>query len=94
MGEALKNAPAADFPKPAALTGDITAGARRPLEDLRPQIVEPIYVDPPITIFQPPTTLLTPPTTLPLLGFLTTTTRPRPTTSLVSPTTSTTRPFP
>jgi penicillin-binding protein 1A len=95
MGEALKNAPPADFPKPAALTGDITAGARRQIEDLRPQVVEPIYVDPPITVIQPPPTLLTaPPTTLPLLGFLTTTTRPRPTTSLTPSTTSTTRPFP
>ncbi len=65
MGEALKGAPAADFPKPAALAGDITAGARRQLEDLRPQVVEPIYVDPPITLFQPPTTLLAPPTTFP-----------------------------
>lgn len=94
MGEALKNAPAADFPKPAALTGDITAGARRQLEDLRPQVIEPIYVDPPITIFQPPTTFLTPATTIPLLAFLTTTTRPRPTSTLFPTTTSTTRPFP
>jgi penicillin-binding protein 1A len=95
MSQALKNAPAADFPKPAALTGDITAGARRQLEDLRPQVVEPIYVDPPITLIQPPTTFLTPTTTIPLLGFLTTTTRPRPTTTLFPPLpTSTTRPFP
>jgi penicillin-binding protein 1A len=95
MSQALKNAPAADFPKPAALTGDISAGARRQLEDLRPQVVEPIYVDPPITLIQPPTTFLSPPTTLPLLGFLTTTTRPRTTSTLLPPTTSTTlRPFP
>ena len=93
MGEALKGAPAADFPKPAALAGDITAGARRQLEDLRPQFVEPIYIDPPITIPQPPTTFLSPPTTAPFFGFLTTTTRPRPTSTLLQPTTSTTRPF-
>ncbi|HET7722185.1 MAG TPA: transglycosylase domain-containing protein [Acidimicrobiales bacterium] len=95
MGEALKGAPPADFPKPAALAGDITAGARRQLEDLRPQIIEPIYVDPPVTIFQPPTTFLSPTTTIPFLGFLTTTTRPRGTTTTLFPTTtSTTRPFP
>ncbi|HWI03751.1 MAG TPA: penicillin-binding transpeptidase domain-containing protein, partial [Acidimicrobiales bacterium] len=94
MGEALKNAPAADFPKPAALAGDITAGSRRQLEDLRPQIVEPIYIDPPVTFILPPTTVLVAPTTtLPLFGFLTTTTRPRTPTTLF-PTTTTTRPFP
>jgi penicillin-binding protein 1A len=84
MGTVLKNAPPADFPKPAALAGDINAGARRPLEDLRPQTVEPIYVDPPVTI-APPSTILTPiPTTLfpPLFPFLTTTTLPRATTSI------------
>jgi penicillin-binding protein 1A len=92
MGQALKNAPEANFPKPVALAGDITAGARRALEDLRPQVVEPIYVDPPVTIFAPPTTMLSiPTTTLPLFGFLTTTTRPRP---VVPTTTPTTRPFP
>jgi penicillin-binding protein 1A len=95
MSQALKNAPAADFPKPAALTGDITAGARRQLEDLRPQVIEPIYVDPPITVIQPPTTLLiAPPTTAPLLGFLTTTSRPATTTTtLFPPFPTTTRPF-
>ncbi|MGI8807911.1 MAG: transglycosylase domain-containing protein [Acidimicrobiales bacterium] len=97
MGQALKSAPPADFPKPATLSGDIGAGARRALEDLRPQVVEPIYVDPPITLFpEPPTTVLRPaPTTPPLLGFLTTTTtpRPRPTTTM-PPTTTTRRPFP
>ena len=93
MGEVLKNAPAADFPKPAALSGDIGAGPRRQLEDLRPEVVEPIYLDPPVTFVAPPTTVVAPtPTTLPpFLGFLTTTTRPRPTTT--APTTSTTRPF-
>jgi membrane peptidoglycan carboxypeptidase len=94
MGQALKNAPPADFPKPAALSGDIGAGARRALEDLRPQIVEPIYLDPPVTLFPPPpTTILSTTTTLPFLGFLTTTTRP-PVTSTVAPTTSITRGFP
>ncbi len=96
MGQALKTAPPADFPKPAALSGDIGAGPRRQLEDLRPQVVEPIYVDPPVTLF-PPTTMTVPrtTTTFPLFGFLTTTTRPpATTTTTVPPTTSTTRPFP
>jgi membrane peptidoglycan carboxypeptidase len=97
MGQALKNAPPADFPKPAALAGDIGAGARRQLEDLRPQIVEPIYVDPPVTLFpQPPTTVVTPTsTTLPFpFGFLTSTTRPPVTSTISPPTTPTTRGFP
>ncbi|MDQ3642031.1 MAG: penicillin-binding transpeptidase domain-containing protein, partial [Actinomycetota bacterium] len=96
MGQALKNAPAADFPKPAALSGDLGAGARRAPEDLRPQTVEPIYVDPPVTLFpEPTTTLVRPPVTTvpPILGFLTTTTRPRPTTT-VPATPPTTRRFP
>ncbi len=91
MGQALKNAPVADFPKPAALAGDVSAGARRQLEDLRPQIVEPIYIDPPVTLFpEPPTTLVRPPVaTIPLFGFLTTTTRP--TTRTLAPPTTTQR---
>jgi penicillin-binding protein 1A len=101
MGEALKNAPEANFPKPAALAGDITAGARRPLEDLRPQVVEPIIITPPANLFAPPTTALTQtPTTFPLFGiFNTTTTRPRATTTVPPTSTSTTsttvqQPFP
>ncbi len=98
MSQALKGAPAADFPKPAPLAGDIGAGPRRQPEDLRPQIVEPIYITPPITLFlDPPTTLLRPPTTTipPFLGFLTTTTRPPTTTTTTVPaTTSTSRLFP
>jgi membrane peptidoglycan carboxypeptidase len=93
MGQALKTAPPADFPKPAALSGDIGAGPRRALEDLRPQVVEPIYVDPPVTFLpEPTTTVVRPTTTLPLFGFLTTTTRP--TTTTVPTTTTTTRRFP
>jgi penicillin-binding protein 1A len=94
MGEALKNAPPADFPKPAALSGDIGAGPRRQLEDLRPEVVEPIYLDPLVTLVAPPTTVVAPtPTTIPpVLGFLTTTTRPRPTTTVPS-TSSTIRGF-
>ncbi len=88
MGQALKNAPTADFPKPAALAGDIGAGPRRALEDLRPQIVEPIYVDPPVTLFPQPQITLTPPTSS-FFGFLTTTTTQPPAT--VPPTTATTR---
>ena len=94
MGQALKSAPAADFPKPAALSGDIGAGSRRAPEDLRPQVVEPIYIDPPVTVFPQipiPTTVARPTTTFPpLFGFLTTTTRPPVT--VVPPVTSTTRP--
>jgi penicillin-binding protein 1A len=94
MGEALKNAPPADFPKPAALSGDIGAGPRRQLEDLRPEVVEPIYLDPLVTLVAPPTTVVAPtPTTIPpVLGFLTTTTRPRPSTTVPS-TSSTIRGF-
>jgi len=92
MGAALKNAPPADFPKPAALSGDLNAGPRRAPEDLRPQVAEPIYVDPPVTLFPPPpTTVFNPvPSTLfpPLLPFLTTTTRTPPTTTLRAPTTT------
>jgi penicillin-binding protein 1A len=89
MGQALKNAPAADFPKPAALAGDIGAGPRRAPEDLRPQEVEPIYVDPPVTLFQPPTTQITLPviTQPTLFPFQTTTTIPRTTTTLFPSTT-------
>jgi len=91
MGQALKNAPVADFPKPAALSGDLGAGPRRALEDLRPQVVEPIYVDPPITLFPPPpTSILSPPTTSPFFGFLTTTTTTQPPVT-APPTTPTTR---
>jgi penicillin-binding protein 1A len=89
MGQALKDAPEADFPRPAALSGDIGAGPRRALEDLRVQVVEPIYVDPPVVTIPPtPTTLIPPPTTTvgQLFPFLTTTTVPRPAT------TTTTRP--
>ena len=92
MGTALKNAPPADFPKPAALSGDLAAGPRRPLDDLRPQVTEPIYVAPPVTI-APPSTILTPiPSTLfpPLFPFLTTTTLPRPTSSITPNRTTTT----
>ncbi len=94
MGQALKDAPPADFPKPAALSGDIGAGARRALEDLRPPNTDPIFIEPPITVPPPPSTVAPAPTpTLlpPFLGFLnsTTTTRPPPTTA--PPTTPTTR---
>jgi membrane peptidoglycan carboxypeptidase len=89
MSQALKNAPPADFPKPAALSGDIAAGPRRQPEDLRPQTVEPIYVDPPVT-FVVPTTTPAPTSTLPpFLGFLTTTSRPPPTTTVPATTTTT-----
>lgn len=99
MGQALKNAPPADFPKPAVLAGDINAGPRRQLEDLRPQIVEPIYIDPPITLFAGPLPTQPNPfpgaTLPPLFGFLTTTTTPHATTTVKpATTTATTKPFP
>ena len=93
MGQALKDAPPADFAKPAALAGDIGAGPRRAPEDLRPQETTPIYVDPPVTLIPPPPTTglrPTPTTTPPLLPFLTTTV-PRSTT-VPRQTTTTTRP--
>jgi penicillin-binding protein 1A len=104
MGQALKDAPPADFPKPAALAGDIGAGARRALEELTPQVREPIYIDPPVTLFPPSTTTTSttsPLSTLPpLLPFGTTTTAPppsttvpRPTSTISAPTTTTTRPL-
>jgi penicillin-binding protein 1A len=94
MGQALKNAPPADFPKPAALSGDIGAGPRRAPEDLRPQETQPVYVDPPVNLFPETTTTVmvvrpTVPTQPPLLPFLTTTTLARspitvrPTTSII-----------
>jgi len=96
MGTVLKNAPPADFPKPAPLAGDLGPGARRALDDLRgPQVNEPIYVDPPVTLAPAPITTLPnrPTSTLPLFPFLTTTTTIRPTTT--APTTTTTlRRFP
>jgi penicillin-binding protein 1A len=96
MGQALKNAPPADFPKPAALSGDINAGPRRAPEDLRPpEVVEPIYVEPPVTVLiAPPTTIANPvpsPGFTPLLPFLTSV-PPRPTTTVAS--TPTTQRFP
>ncbi|MDQ3898819.1 MAG: penicillin-binding protein [Actinomycetota bacterium] len=84
MGQALKNAPPADFPKPAALSGDIGAGPRRAPEDLRPQETQPVYVDPPVDLFPETTTTAvrpTVPTVPPLLPFLPTTTLPRPSTT-------------
>ncbi|HVF13658.1 MAG TPA: penicillin-binding transpeptidase domain-containing protein, partial [Acidimicrobiales bacterium] len=77
MGEALDDAPAADFPKPAPLSGDVTAGARRAPVDITPTSPEPlVQVGPPVTVFQdptPPPTVRPGPFGLPLLP---TTTRP------------------
>ncbi len=96
MGTALKNAPAADFVKAAPLAGDLGAGPRRAPEDLRPQVAEPIYVDPPVTLIPQPT-IPNPNTTATtsLFGGLFGTTVPS---TVPTPTTPTTRlstfPFP
>ena len=94
MGTALKNAPPADFPKPAPLAGDINAGAKRAPEDLRPPAAAgPINVDLPVITIPPTTIPVVTSTTRPsLFGFGTTTTVPR-STSTVAPTT-TLFPFP
>jgi penicillin-binding protein 1A len=90
MGQALKDAPAADFPKPAPLAGDLGPGPRRALEDLRPKVVEPIYVDAPVQVFvEPPTTVPAPVVTLPpILGGIFTSTTTRPPATVLPPTTA------
>jgi len=85
MGAALKDAPAADFPKPAPLAGDVSAGARRAPVDITPKGPEQmVLVAPPVTLF-PNTT-----TTFPRPGF----TSPIQTTTTVPRTTSTLDVFP
>ena len=86
MGEALKNAPPADFPSPAPLAGDVTAGARRPAQELKPP--EPAQIFIPLPAFELPTTTTTvvpvtprPGLTLPPVSRQTTTTIRRPTTT-------------
>jgi len=92
MGEALKNAPPADFPKPAPLAGDVNAGARRAPAELAPPGPAQFFIA--LPAFELPTTTsttvpsVTRPTLLPGIGRQTTTTIRRPTT-----TTSTTRPL-
>jgi len=64
MGAALKDAPAADFPKAAPLAGDVTAGARRAVVDITPKGPEQqVLVAPPVTLF--PTTTVPNPFTTP-----------------------------
>jgi len=64
MSAALKDAPKADFPKPAPLAGDVTAGARRAPVDITPKNTDqPVLVAPPVTLFPYPTT------TVPITGF-------------------------
>ncbi len=89
MGEALKNAPPADFPSPAPLAGDVTAGARRPAQDLKPP--EPAQIFIPLPAFDLPTTTTTvvpvrprPGLTLPPVSRQTTTTIRRATTTTIA----------
>ena len=79
MGEALKAAPEANFPAPAALAGDLAAGPRRAPELTEMTVPLQIIAGPPPTIG--PTTTR-PPLTLPPNPFSTTSTtvRPGPTT--------------
>ncbi len=83
MGAALKNAPKADFPKAAPLTGDVTAGARRAPVDITPKVAPPaVVVAPPVTLFPNTTvTLPRPGFTLPPFLFPTTTVAPAPSTT-------------
>ena len=61
MGPALEDAPAADFPKAAPLSGDVTAGARRAPIDITPPPTTPLLqVAPPVTLFPNTTTTLRP----------------------------------
>jgi penicillin-binding protein 1A len=78
MGEALENAPPADFPNPAPLAADVNAGARRAPLDLAPREPAQIFVS--VPSFDLPTTTTTsiatpqPGLTLPPFGRQTTTT--------------------
>jgi penicillin-binding protein 1A len=87
MGTVLKNAPPADFAKAVPLAGDISAGARRAPDDLRPPTTDqPIYLTPPpttpVTLFPPQGTgiISSTPTTQPPFNFFNTPTTPPPTT--------------
>ncbi|MDQ6726040.1 MAG: penicillin-binding protein [Actinomycetota bacterium] len=88
MGTVLKNAPPTDFPKPAPLAGDISAGARRAPDDLSPPTtIPPVYVPPtapPFTLFPGQgTTGNSTATTQPLFNLFGTTTIPPHTTTTV-----------
>jgi len=86
MGTVLKTAPPADFVKPAPLAGDVSAGARRAPEDLRPPVTEPVYIAPPVTLFPPQGTTGATPTTLPsFFGGIFTTTVPTTVPTVVTP---------
>ena len=82
MSAVMKDAPKADFPKPAPLAGDVSAGARRAPVDITPKGNEQLVaVAPSVTLFPDPTTTIPGPTfTLPPL-FGSTTTVPKPVTT-------------
>jgi penicillin-binding protein 1A len=86
MSAALKGTPAADFPKPAPLTGDVTAAARRAPDDITPKApAQAVTVSPPVTVFANTTTTRPRPgLTIPFLGLPTTV---APTTTVVTSTT-------
>jgi penicillin-binding protein 1A len=68
MGAALKDSPTADFPKPAPLAGDVTAGARRAPVDVTPKgAAQGVAVGPPVTLY--PNTTITLPFATPTLPF-------------------------
>jgi len=96
MEPALKDAPEAKFPAPAALSGEIAAGPRREPEETQVTLPIQIIAGPaptfsiPNPFGGPPTTR--PPLTLPTNPFLTTTTT-RPIGTVLPPTTTTTKPF-
>ena len=91
MTEAVKGTPEVAFPAPAALAGDLAAGARRAPEETQVTTPVQIVVGPPPTVTIPgqggPTTSR-PPLTLPPSLFPTTT---KPSTTLLPPTTPTTK---
>jgi penicillin-binding protein 1A len=100
MSQALKNAPPADFPPPAALAGDIAAGARKAPEET--QLTTPLQIISGTAPSLPPQATLpptsTPHLTLPPSPFATTTTTRPPitlppflttTTTIFRPTTTT-----
>jgi penicillin-binding protein 1A len=85
MGAALEDAPAADFPKPAPLAGDVTAAARRAPIDVTPKGgALTLPVAPPVTLFPNTTTTVFAPGSNPGLFF------GRPTTTLAPPRPTTT----
>jgi hypothetical protein len=86
MGPALEDTPAADFPKPAPLAGDVTAGARRAPVDITPKgPAQAVQVSPPVTLFPDTTVPVTRPRFTIPFPQLTTTVPSTPTTTVFVP---------